>query len=164
MVNIIIRPHAQPERARGECHSWESRQERLLAAFASGEKCKNNIPAHEKWLCHLQSADGFPSAVQADGSKDSCVSQSPHPHILGCTGCSNFHSPSKLSLTCEVVLKAEPKGTLWLGPISESLQLSKGWRRVIIFQREPQWSLVRKNWVKILSCVKKPRRKRKWVN
>lgn len=36
----------------------------------------------------------------------------PSPHTFGRTCCSNFHSPLKLGLTREVVLKAELEGPL----------------------------------------------------
>lgn len=47
---------------------------------------------------------------QAGGPEDARVPQSPTPHIWFCTFCSNFYSPPKRGLACEVVLTAELQG------------------------------------------------------
>ena len=86
-------PHTQFEKGleRGSSSS-KCRQEGLLAASATGEKCKNNIVLL-RWgqtICRAQMAL-LPH--QADGPEDSWVSQSPNPHTFGCTCCPHFHLP-----------------------------------------------------------------------
>lgn len=61
--------------------------------------------------------------------------RAPNPHTWFCTFCSNFYSPPKRGLACEVVLTAELQGPWWLS-IGLWVSPAKGWEEDVIFTIE----------------------------